>query len=210
VVLHNLGVVAAAEGDYREAEALHEEGLALRKEIGDPNGISHALNGLTALALRQHDWGRGATLAEEELEVARQAGGDREELMGSLHNLAEALRHQGKLGRAAALYDECMRISWELGALGVFAECLDGLADVAYALGDLVSATRLWAASGQLFTETAERPWNLEEADAGIDAARSSLGQELFEGAWREGCAMPREQALSLGVTTAQSVRLQS
>ncbi|TMG53498.1 MAG: tetratricopeptide repeat protein, partial [Chloroflexi bacterium] len=210
VVLHNLGVVTAAEGDYGEAEALHEEGLALRKQIGDPNGISHALNGLTALALRQHDWGRGATLAEEELEVARQAGGDREELMGSLHNLAEALRHQGDLGRAAALYVECMRISWELGALGVFAECLDGLADVAFALGDLVGATRLWAASGQLFIETAERPWNAEEADAGIEAARSGLGQEPFELAWREGCAMPREQALSLGMTTARSVQLQS
>src|SRR5207247_10921261 len=80
VVLHNLGVVTAAEGDYGEAEALHEEGLALRKQIGDPNGISHALNGLTALALRQHDWGRAARLAEAELEVARQAGGDRAEL----------------------------------------------------------------------------------------------------------------------------------
>ena len=208
VVLHNLGVVEAAEGEYREAEALHEEGLALRKEIGDPNGISHALNGLTALALRQHDWGRAATLAEEELEVAQQAGGDKEALLGSLHNLAEAVRHQGDLARAAALYDQCTRISWELGALGAFAECLDGLADLAYATGDLVSATRLWAASRQLFSETAERAWNPDEADAGIDAARSGLGQEHFELAWREGCAMSREQALSLGLTTAQSVPL--
>ena len=103
-----------------------------------------------------------------------------------------------------------MRISWELGALGVFAECLDGLADVAYAIGDLVSATRLWAASGQLFIETAERPWNPDEANAGIDAARSGLGQELFELAWREGCAMPREQAFSVGMTTAQSLQLPS
>ena len=99
-------------------------------------------------------------------------------------------------------------VTLTLGALGAFAECLDGLADLAYATGDLVSATRLWAASRQLFSETAERAWNPDEADAGIDAARSGLGQEHFELAWREGCAMSREQALSLGLTTAQSVPL--
>src|SRR5207247_1540602 len=128
----------------------------------------------------QGDFPSARELKERSLALVRQAG-EKWQLAVVLHNLGVVAAAEGGYEEAAALYDECMRISWELGALGVFAECLDGLADVAYAIGDLVSATRLWAASGQLFIETAERPWNPDEANAGIDAARSGLGQELFE-----------------------------
>ena len=51
-VLNAAGVLAYYQGDYPAARALHEESLAIRRELGDRSGIAGSLNNLGNVALR--------------------------------------------------------------------------------------------------------------------------------------------------------------
>jgi predicted ATPase/class 3 adenylate cyclase len=206
-ILRDLGDVVASEGDLERARTLHEEALAIRRKIGEPMGISHALNGLTILALHEGDFSRATALAEEEVELMRRPGAPPEHLSASLHPLAEALRKLGKLPRAAMIYQEALLASFGVGDLMGIAECLDGLADVAAANGSTASAAALWGAAQKIFDETGLRPWNAKEALEGIAAARSALGPQTFEEAWRAGKAMSRKQAVTKATAIAAAAQ---
>jgi tetratricopeptide (TPR) repeat protein len=208
-ILRDLGDVVASEGDLERARSLHEEALAIRRKIGEPMGISHALNGLTILALHEGDFSRATALAEEEVELMRRPGAPPEHLSASLHPLAEGLRKLGKLPRAAMIYQEALLASFGVGDLVGIAECLDGLADVAAANGSIASAATLWGAAQKIFDETGLRPWNAKEALDGIAAARSALGPGTFEEAWRAGEGMTREQAVSKATAIAAAAQEQ-
>jgi len=43
--VHNLGLVALAQGDYKNARASFEEGLTIRIQIGDKTGLATNLLG---------------------------------------------------------------------------------------------------------------------------------------------------------------------
>src|SRR5436190_83325 len=72
--LNNLGIVAQDEGDYAAARALHEESLALKREIGDKWGISYSLNNLGIVAAGQGDYTAARALFEESLALKRELG----------------------------------------------------------------------------------------------------------------------------------------
>ena len=55
-VLNAAGVLAKYQGDYPAARALHEESLAIRRELGDRLGIAASLNSLGAVAQDQGDY----------------------------------------------------------------------------------------------------------------------------------------------------------
>lgn len=186
----------------KKGRTLLEESLALARDLGDPDRIAMAINGLTVVAFLQQDYSRMAELAEEECAGARTAG-NAAQLGPSLHNLAEARRHLGQLEVAATAYAESLASIQDVGQTYGVAECLDGLADLAAALGDISSAVQLWAASQNLFTEVGGRQWNAEEAAAGVAKARAILGKNAFEGAWRLGQRMSRDEAVAKGFLVA-------
>jgi tetratricopeptide (TPR) repeat protein len=192
-ILHDLGSIAEGQGDLGRARVLHEEALAIRRAQGEPGGISHALNGLTTLALREGDYVLAETLATEELALWLQVKNP-DGASSALHSLGESLRKQGKLARAARSYQESMSI---VGAdVIIVAESLDGLADVAAALGDTVAATQLWSASRRLFDDSTLQAGDPGETEDGMARARSTLGTEVFEETWRAGRAMDRDAAI--------------
>ncbi len=105
--------MATQQGDYARAEALHEESLALRRELGDTWGIAISLLSLGCLAADQHDYARAATLEKEALSLYGELG-DKRWIAACLEGLAavagvpgstqEALLHAARLfGVAAAL-----------------------------------------------------------------------------------------------------------
>src|SRR5262249_59160138 len=50
-VLHGAGLLAYWQGDYQAAQALYEESLAIRRELGDRQLISDSLNSLGCVAV---------------------------------------------------------------------------------------------------------------------------------------------------------------
>jgi len=83
--------------------------------------------------------------------------------------------------------------------VGLVASCLEGLAVVVVAQGELVWATRLWGAA-ENHRDVIGAPLPPVERPAyqhNIDAARSQLGDKTFAAAWAEGRTMTPEQALA-------------
>jgi hypothetical protein len=64
-----------------------DEGLAIRRELGDERGIADSLNNLGVLAQYEGDHARAAALFEESLLIKRGLG-DKQSIANSLHNLA--------------------------------------------------------------------------------------------------------------------------
>jgi predicted ATPase/Tfp pilus assembly protein PilF/DNA-binding XRE family transcriptional regulator len=134
--LNGAGMLAYVQCDYPRATALHEEALALRRTLGDKQGIANSLLNLGLVAYRQGDYGRAAARHEESLKLARDLG-DRRGIANSLSNLGHVAYRQGDYGRAAALYEESLALRRDLGDRAGIAECFEGLAVVAAALGSL-------------------------------------------------------------------------
>jgi predicted ATPase/class 3 adenylate cyclase len=189
-----LASIVEHQKDHDLARTLHEESLAIARELADGDRISHALNGLAVLAFREHDYARMESLAEEEVALARKTA-----LRGipeSLGNLAEARRRLGKLDSATELYREALDLSVSMGDSYLVAECLDGLADVAAAGQDFVTATPLWAVSERLIAEADQVPWDPEGTEEGKTQARAALGPERFDRLWQSGQALSENDAV--------------
>jgi predicted ATPase/class 3 adenylate cyclase len=201
--LHDLGFIVARDNDYAGARALHEEALQLRRELGDPDGISHALNGLTGLALQEGDYTRAAAWAEEEVATARAAGLPLN-IGYSVHNLGEAYRGLRELPRATDLYLEALSIAFEYGDAMLSAGCVNGMAHVAFDIGDLESAARLFGRFEGMTAEAGLRLENAADTEKKIEALRSGAGPR-FEDNWQVGREMKPEEvrAECTGITRA-------
>ena len=72
-------------------------------------------------------------------------------------------------------------------------DCLDDLAMIATALGDLDRAARLFAAAAAVRAQTGGGHWGmtLAEREHALAAARAGLGEAAFEAAWAAGSHLP-------------------
>ena len=123
--LNSLGTLATYQGYYEQAGTLLEENLGVLRELEEEGNTAttlkryHALNLLGILAINQEDdYVRGATLWEESLGLAREAGDTY--LIGiTLSNLGHAVLLQGDYARARALCEEALALTHELGSTGM-------------------------------------------------------------------------------------------
>jgi predicted ATPase/DNA-binding SARP family transcriptional activator len=74
--LRGAGALAWAQGDYARAETLFEESLALRRELGDRQGVAEAINGLASVARDRGEYARARALFEVNLAVCRELEND--------------------------------------------------------------------------------------------------------------------------------------
>jgi tetratricopeptide (TPR) repeat protein len=100
-------------GEYEKAAALHEEALALARELGDERGIGFALNSLGAQELEKGNYERATRLFEDALALSRDLG-DQRTVGYALRNLGEVARHRGEYGRAAMLGMESLSLFREI------------------------------------------------------------------------------------------------
>jgi non-specific serine/threonine protein kinase len=200
-VLQTLGEVAANRGDFGRAVTLLDESLALRRELGDRQGIAYVLQILGEVACQQGEFGRAAALLEEGLALARELG-DRQGIANALTNLGWVVSRQGDYRRAAALFEGGLRLGREIGARDLLAEGVEGAAWVAVALAQPARAARLGGAAEAL-REALGTPL-LPGLQAGhaqaLQAMGAALGEEEFAAAWGEGRALPLEEAVALAL----------
>jgi tetratricopeptide (TPR) repeat protein len=136
------GILAWHQTDYRAAQTLLEESLAISRELGDRGGTASSLNNLGNVAIEQGDYPTARKLYEESLSIRRELG-DRRSMAGVLGNLGIVAYEQGDLTAARALSEEALAISRELGDQGRVADALNILGTVAFDLGNIAAARAL-------------------------------------------------------------------
>ena len=136
------GHIAYWLGDDPAARALHEEGLAIWRQLGDKWGMATSLNNLGMVARSQGDNPSARALYEESLAIKRELG-DQWGMGASLNNLGNLAADQGDFPGSRPLHEESLAIWRKLGDRGGIATALENLGHVAYEQGDLASARAL-------------------------------------------------------------------
>jgi predicted ATPase/class 3 adenylate cyclase len=166
-VLNGAGVLAIYQADYPAARALHEECLAIRRELGDRRGVAASLGNLGTVARAQGAIASARLLHEESLAIRRELG-SRGSIARSLNNLGNVALDQGDYAAARRLLEETLEITRELGDRWSIANSLNSLGDVAYAQADYPAALALHEECLAIMRELGERK--------GIASALSALG----------------------------------
>jgi len=141
-VLNAAGVLAYHQGDYPAARVLHEESLAIRRELGDRRGIGASLGNLGNVAFNQGDYPASTALQEQSLAIRRELG-DRHGTATTLSNLGAVAINQGDYPAARAVLEESLAIGRELGNPHSIALSLSNLGHVALDQGDFPAARAL-------------------------------------------------------------------
>ena len=146
--LNGLASFCLVDEDYEANLACHEEGLALRKALNDPEGISTVLHnmGLTAFVMGEYD--RAMAWLEESVSVYSE--GDQTSAWAHMGLIAQETLDLPQANRWLELaYDSAVKTS----ASWMQAFVMNYLADVRRELGDYDEATRLAEGSLRIFTE---------------------------------------------------------
>ncbi len=187
--LHGAGVLAWQQGYYGAARALHEQSLAIQRELGDRQAIAGSLNNLGLVAWQQGDYAAARALYEQSLAIRRELG-DRQDIAGSLNNFGLVAYRQGDYLAAIALYEESLTLQRELGDRQGIAASLNNLGNVANDQGDYSAARALLVESLTTFRELGDRH--------GIAMALTSLGNVADEQGDYSAARALYEQSLAI------------
>jgi predicted ATPase/DNA-binding SARP family transcriptional activator len=154
--LNEAGVLARYQGDYAAAWTLHEESLALFRELEDRKGGAEALNSLGLVAHARSDFAAAQIWHEESLALRRELG-DGRGIAASLHNLGMVAHDRGDYAAAGTFYEESLALFRELGNGRGIAFALNNLGNVVHNQGDLAAARRHYEESLTLFKELEDR-----------------------------------------------------
>jgi non-specific serine/threonine protein kinase len=155
--LTGAGELARHQGDYAAARTLHEEGLALQRELGDRRGVATSLINLGGVAYDQGDYAAARALLQESLAAFRELG-DPRGIATSLHNLGELASKQGDDSVAQALYEESLAMWRDQGDRWGIATSLTCLGKVSFERGDHPAARALAEESLAIQRELGDRP----------------------------------------------------
>ncbi len=164
--LNGAGVLAWQQGDNAAARTLHEESLAIQRELNDPRGIAYSLNNLGTVATSQGDHEAAQALCEESLAIIRGLG-NRWHIAGSLINLGSIDYLQGKLASARQRYEESLAIYRELGDRWGIAAALINLGSAANDQCDYRAASAMYKESLAIHAELGDR-WGIAESLQGL------------------------------------------
>jgi predicted ATPase len=140
--LRNAGLLASIQGDHAAARALQEEGLALRRQLGDLAGIYSALEGFGVIANQQGDHAAARAAFEEALSLAPLSANP-EVVAGTIHNLGSVLHAQGDNTRARELLEQALTLYRTIADPHYISTALFTLVKVAQDLADYDLARKL-------------------------------------------------------------------
>lgn len=128
--LNGAGLLARYQSDYASAQPLHEESLAIRRELEDKWGVADTLFCLGFLAFDQGDYASARPTFEESLEIRRKLKDERG-VADSLLGVGYVALNQGDYASARPAFEESLAIRWELGDKRGIAHSLGGLGYIA-------------------------------------------------------------------------------
>ena len=200
--VNTAGILAYYQSDYPGARVLHEESLAIRRQLDHRRGIATSLNNLGNVLYEVGDYASAWAVHQESLAIKRELG-DRRGMAASLNNLGNVALDRCDFASARALYEQCLAIMRELGDRGDMATTMNNLGNVLFEEGDYAAARTLGEESLAIMRELGDR--------AGIANSLNNLGNLACEqgefGSARtlheEGLAIDRELGDRWGIAFA-------
>ena len=179
-------------------------GLALRRELGDRQGVASSLNNLGARGARARGSRRGRRRCSRRRWPCPRSWGTSTAPPTRSATWGTWRRDQGEPARAAAHYADALTLFRELEDQQDIAAALEGLAG-AVAARHPTSAARLCSAAATLRQAIGSvlPPGERAEVDLAVAAARARLGEAAFAAAWEASRALPWEAAVGEAVALA-------
>ena len=198
--LNGAGAMAWQQCDYPSARALHEEGLAIRRKLGDRRGIAASLGNLANVARDQCDYASAQALYEECLSIQRELG-RRWDIAASLNNLGLVATDRGDHAAAKALHEESLAIARELGDRQGIASALNHLGGLASGQGDHEAALALHEESLAIQRELGHR-WGIATSVNNLGNVAADQGDPSAARArYKESLAIRRDLGDRWGIT---------
>ena len=197
--LGGVGNVKFMQGDLTLGMVLMEESLAIARELNDRRLISRRLNGLGEIARAQKDYKAARKYYEEALAIAREES-SKHLIPACTFNLASVACLSGDYELAHSNAVESLKVSEELGDKIGVGEALNVFAALAVKTREMEKAALLCGAAQALHDATG---FKLEKVDREFidhytSQARTEIGDEAFEAAFREGQSMRLKNVLAL------------
>lgn len=189
MALNAAGNLARDQADLDQAQAYHEECLAIRRSLGDTRGIAASLNNLGVVARDRGDAERTLELCQEACALFREAG-DHHGAAIALISLGHAATQQGDLARARGFYEESLARFRPADDHWHTAWVLTYLAEVLVFDGDLDAALPAAEEALRMHREGGD-PWGvgsalvalgrIEEARGVLDGAAARYAEALSQ-----------------------------
>ena len=207
--LNNLGVASRSVHDLEGSRVALEESLAIRRRIGDLEGVTAALNGLALNALAEDDFDGAEMLFREAFAVSERRGDLFYEAAKRVV-FAYVAFGRGDYGRSTVLsvlaLDACRKNGYEQFSAYV----LETLAGIAAAEGRRRHAARLLGAALAISERIgrAHGPksngvvydWEARAVKRALEGARRELGEVVWDSAVDEGRRLDLDEALAAAV----------
>jgi len=192
--LHDLAGLWCELGELDKAEAAAREAVSLRREIGLPAGIAHALDALASVELTRGNLLAARELYEETLAEARRSE-DRGTVMFALADAAEVERRLGEPRAAAKGFVEAITMAGDWESTEFDPEALLGVAELLTDCGQPGRAAELLGAASAI-----RQRYGMQAGTALYNGARERAQGLMaafdFAAAWERGEAMSRIEAL--------------
>jgi predicted ATPase/DNA-binding winged helix-turn-helix (wHTH) protein len=176
-VLHFLGALATAQGDFLAAEDFLKQSISLYEELDDEWGIAVTLNALAVSARDRGDYSSAQRNFERSLACWRTLK-DRSATARCLHNLANVVKVRGDYSRAQQALREASDIFEELGDRSGAAWSLNQQADIAHEQGDLAAARELYQHALSAFREVGDH-WGSARSLTDLGCIDCERGEHL-------------------------------
>jgi tetratricopeptide (TPR) repeat protein len=135
---------------------MHEDALAIRREIGDRGGMAQSLLNIGDVLVPKGDFKSARKNVQESLALSRKTG-DGLGISTALQNLAGIVADQGDLTEAKRTYERVLAIRREIGDKSEIANTLNAFGDVLYKQGKITRAHKIQEESLAIRTQLGER-----------------------------------------------------
>lgn len=176
--LYGAGFLAWTQGDHAAARSQLEESVGLWRELGDGQGLAHALHILGMELLGQGEHAAALSLAEESVRIFRE-GEDDFGLAISLASLGVVALNGGDHATARAILEESVAICQRIGDRWAISLALRNLGISAFREGDLRRAEALLKESLVVLRELGEK-WFITRSLEHLAVVASMRGATTF------------------------------
>ncbi len=201
--LSDLAWIELGEGRMEAARSDAQEALMIRRNLGLPGGIAHALTALAGIAFHEGDYGLALELAREAAETAPL---DSDSLECRL-TMTECELLLGRLNEARALVRVTFPAITALSDATMELHALRVVGMFAAASGQAETSAALFGASDRMLHDTEVRVFtDYELALHGLylGRARDALEELVFAAAYERGHEAPRDEVISLALSALE------
>ena len=193
-LLHFLGALATAQGDYVAAENFLQRSLTVYEELADESGIAASLNALGVSARDRGDYSAAQSYLERSLACWRLLR-EPPATARCLHNLANVVKARGDYARAEWALREAGKIFDELGDRSGSAWSMNQQGDIARAQGEIPAARGLYERALSAFREAGDQ-WGYARSLTDLAYINCAQGDHL---AAHAACREALEMFVALG-----------